>query len=394
MCSWIKLVCVFWILPFLLYFAILGLSPDVFKMYVEHFTSFGDVAKFPSDPLDITDMEEVWGVHSFEETLPYSDYGSQRMIIFRNFTDCAKTFEEKVYPGRADKFDEYADISYVEGNPGNVYMPGVARTGTYSTKTLRQLLDDASPDAFASFLKIFDKPDFKHLLNATDKSVKRFKIDTSFVSHFPYPLVSTRIHSAVSIYTYALQCYGTKSWLFWPSTVLNKYKHHWVVHPHGVMIAGSPTSIVRIPTVRGVAGPNDLMVFPPLHFHVVATTAGKNLMFALRRHDKYTMLGSFRQSFTATVLSVLRKLYDSPELLFKRESEKLDENGKVSFHHAKAKQASFEKVWGRHVAESIPDEWRNLSQMELFNLPEHEWTNKLPSRMISPYYKWDAIVNE
>merc|ERR1711933_392780 len=109
--------------------------------------------------------------------------------------------------------------------------------------------------------------------------------------------------------TLSVQCYGTKAWLFWKSQDLVKHGIYPEATPHGVLLNGSPDSIVKIPTYRAVVNPNDLLYFPPFYFHAVASTPGRNMMFAIRKIDLQAAKLSFKVAFKKTVLTIQRKLY-------------------------------------------------------------------------------------
>lgn len=364
--------------PCCFYFLLLGFSPTMFKMYIEMFLSVENILPLDA-PLDITDMEEVYGVHSYEETLPYTKFNMDRPLIFRNFSDCATTFETEIVPKRAKQIDEYRKVAYLpEHRPGNVYVRGVLNDEPVM-RSLEDTLNSQSPDEYASFLRMFDQTDYKILMNTTWAHAKYFGMDTSFISHFSWPVVSSPIHAAPMIYTYSLQCYGIKSWLFWSHITLNKHAHYTVVHPGGGLITGSPHSIVRIPTIRANVGPGDLLFFPPMWYHAVATSAGKNVMFAMRRAEWRTFLTSFLISPRDTIFWNMRTFYHQPYNLATRflnfvllgmkrkRNEEMDTGKNIGFTPAKVNR--FQEQFVSIRGERMPDEFRNYNGFHDFQMP-------------------------
>ena len=174
---------------------------------------------------------------------------------------------------------------------GNVYSRGInLHDRVY--KTLDETIKEESPNRFASFLRIFNASDYGIILNTNDTS--DFKLDTSFISFFPRDVVSTMVHAAPVGVTYSVQCYGSKNWLFWKHDTLVANGITTMFNPAGVLIGGTPQSITRIPTIRAIVHPNDVLYFPAFYWHAVATTGGKNLMFAIRRVSGPILRASLR----------------------------------------------------------------------------------------------------
>ena len=286
-------------LYYVVYYAVLGFSPTVFRHYLRYWRNFEPVMPANAQK-DITPVIEMFGVHTYEDVKKY--LGSE-VIIFRNFTDCASTFNNEIVPLRKDQLDTYTKISYLEEGPGNAYRPGITK-GEHVTRTLAEVLKRKDPNEFASFLRIFGPDDYRKLLNA--KPSDNFKFDSSFISHFDRKVVSTGIHAAPVAQTLSLQCFGSKSWLFWKSKDLDKYGIYTVASPQGQVMTGDHESIVKIPTKIAKAYPNDLMYFPPLYYHAVATNPGKNVMFAIRKIDGPALLQSLHSSFNLTLCWLLR----------------------------------------------------------------------------------------
>jgi len=285
-----------------LYFGLLGFCPPAYMLYLKIFESYEDL--MPSTaPKQITDAKEFFDVHSFNEA---KKFFGEEIIIFRNYSNCADNFEKIIYPRRKDQIDEYLGVE-MKPYQGNVYVPGAELTNETLKKSLKDLLDEASPDYYASFLRIFKPDDFQVMLNTDNET--RFGIDSSFISHFKNNIVSTPIHSAPFVDTFSVQCYGTKSWLFTHVRDLKKYGFIPQVNPHGVIINGSPDSIVRIPTIRAIVNPGDVMYFPPFYFHAVASSAGKNIMFAIRAPSIASIKRSFKTSMNLSTLFIIRRMY-------------------------------------------------------------------------------------
>lgn len=306
-----------------LYFLVLGLSPRAFTMYLNMFAKYDHTVSL-DQPMDITNVREVFGVHSFAEAEKYRS--SNEVLIFRNFSDCAAKFESTLYPRHKDQTDTYITIE-TQDYSGNAYVAAVTK-GEVVDMTLEETINNKSPNVYASFLRIFDAPDYSLLLNAGPEF--KFKFDSSFISFFKKPLVSTPIHAAPIAATYSVQCYGVKSWLFWSSRTLNEHGHSTVAHPAGGVITGSPESILRIPTLRAVVHPNDMLTFPPMYYHAVMSSAGKNIMFAIRRIDGASAVASLMNAPKDTVFWFLRYMYDSMNGARKKKS---------GFFHSKEKKA-------------------------------------------------------
>lgn len=283
-----------------LYFGLLGLCPPVYRLYLNTFFSYHDL--MPSDaPKQITDAKEIFGVHNFNEALEH--FGDE-VVIFRNYSNCAEKFDNIIYPRRKDRIDNYVGVETIEGSQGNVYAAGTRGTDEQISKSLGDLLDEASPDYYATFLRIFDTDDYRVMLNADNET--KFAHDSSFISHFKQTMVTTPTHSAPIINTFSVQCYGSKSWLFHHIRDLTKHGFIPQTNPHGVIINGSPDSIVRIPTIRAVVHAGDVLYFPPFYYHAVASTAGKNVMFAIRKASLDSFKKSFKTSATLSIFWALR----------------------------------------------------------------------------------------
>lgn len=158
-------------------------------------------------------------------------------------------------------------------------------------------------DYYASFLRLFTDQDFSDFMKAP---LGTFFGDTSFISHFKYNLVSTRIHSANVISTFSLQCYGTKRWLFWKEKDLSRHGIYTTANPAGVAIRGTPQSIVKIPTLRVTLNPNDAMYFPPMYAHAVASSKGRNILFSFRKIGPSIILRALRTNFANTIFTFTR----------------------------------------------------------------------------------------
>jgi len=283
-----------------LYWVVLGFCPPAYRLYLKIYTRYDDL--MPKDaPKQITDAKEIFGVHNYNDATKY--FGDE-ILIFRNFSNCAEKFDNIIFPRRKDQVDTYVGVDTLEGKPGNVYASGTERTNKTIEKSLGDLLDEASPEYYATFLRIFNSDDYRVMLNADNKT--KFAYDSSFISHFKEPIVTTPTHSAPMAQTFSVQCYGTKSWLFHHVKDLKKHGFIPQASPHGVIINGSPESIVKIPTIRAVVNPNDVMYFPAFYFHAVATSPGKNIMFAIRKSSLQSIKLSFKTSVKLSALWIAR----------------------------------------------------------------------------------------
>ena len=325
--------------------------PGLFRLYLRYYLSFEPV--MPSDaPNDITPVTDVYGVHDYASA---KEYLGSEVIIFRNFTDCKSTFDNVVFPRRKDQVDTYTHIEYLD-KPGNAYRPGVIK-GDFVDRKLAEVLKRKDPNEFASFLQIFSDIDFKDLLKA--KADDKFAFDHTFISFFKKPIVSTGIHAAPAAQTLSLQCYGTKSWLFWKSSDLIRHKIHPVASPQGQVMSGNPESILKIPTKIANMYPGDLLYFPPFYYHAVATNSGKNIMFAIRKLDRESFVRSIKVSPRLTFHWVVRYMYT--QFFFNK-------TGKQGFHENKErfpfKAAIFEEVVKKQF-----DTFANYDGLDAFALP-------------------------
>ena len=124
----------------ILHYGLLCAFPSVFRYYLRYWRSFDPV--MPADaPKDITPVKEVFGVHNYDELKKYI---GDDVIIFRNYTDCASTFNNIVYPRRKDQLDNYVKISYNPEGPGNLYTPGVTK-GEIVTRSLKEVFKRTDP---------------------------------------------------------------------------------------------------------------------------------------------------------------------------------------------------------------------------------------------------------
>ena len=324
--------------------------PGLYHMYLRYYVSFDPV--MPSDaPNDITPVAEVYGVHDYASTRDY--YGNE-VVIFRNYTDCKSTFDNVVFPRRKDQVDTYTKIEYLD-KPGNPYRPGVTKRD-FVDRTLAEVLKRKDPNEFASFLRIFSDIDFKDLLKA--KPDDDFAFDSSFISFFKKPVVSTGIHAAPVAQTLSLQCYGTKSWLFWKSSDLRKHKIYPVASPQGQVMSGDPESILKIPTKVATIYPGDLMYFPPLYFHAVSTNPGKNVMFAIRKIDRESLVRSTIISPRLTFNWIFRYIH----------TQFYNKSGKAGFHNNKERFPFKEAIY-TEVVEKQFEIFADFDGLDAFDLP-------------------------
>jgi len=337
---------------FFFHYVLICLSPGVYKYYLRFTRSFEPV--MPKDaPKDITPVREVFGVHDYAATREH--FGSE-VIIFRNYTDCRRTFDKVVYPKRKNQIDTYMKIKYREESPGNAYVPGTHRGQGHVSRKLSEVLSRKDPLEYASFLRIFHGEDYTALLNA--KAEDKFEFDSSFISFFDRPIVSTGIHAAPVAQTLSLQCYGTKSWLFWKATDMEKFGIHPVATPHAMVTTGDPESILKIPTKVATAYPGDLMYFPPFYFHAVATNPGKNIMFAIRKIDGESFKMSLKISVRLTWEWILRYAH----------TQFYNKSGKKGFHEGEQEQP-FKDTYEREIFDLHTEVFGHVNSLSEFELP-------------------------
>jgi len=258
----------------------------------------------PKDaPTQITLAKEVFTVHSFEDALPYMGY---EPIIFRNFGNCAEKFENVLYPRHKDHLDSVEVIRHHD-SPGNIYFPGLSRERKIFPKTLKEIWDEKSTEYFPAFLQLFDDKDYQVLLNA--KNDTRFMVESSFISHFNRTMVTTPTHGDQRSQSLAIQCYGTRSFMFHKLSDLAKYGFMPIPILNGAILRGTPDTINKIPTVRAVINPGDVLYFPPMYYHAVAATKGRNVLFSVRKGDAQSIKQSFMTSPSFLIMAGFRILY-------------------------------------------------------------------------------------
>merc|ERR1712151_241707 len=283
-----------------LYFLLLT-HPTVFKYYLRFFRDV--TPTMPKDaPTQITEAQEVFTVHSYDDALPYM---GREPVIFRNFGNCAERFEKVLYPRKKDLVDNVEIIQH-EGS-GNVYFPGLTREKKLMPKTLKEILDEKSTEYFPAFLQLFDDKDYQVLLNAPNNT--RFMVESSFISHFNRSMVTTPSHGDQRSQSMAIQCYGTRSFLFHSLADLAKYGFMPIPILNGAILRGTPDTINKIPTVRAIINPGDVLYFPPMYYHAVAATKGKNVLFSVRKGDAQSVIMSFKTAPSFLIQAGLRIIY-------------------------------------------------------------------------------------
>lgn len=287
----------------ILYYLILGCVPIAHDIHVKFYAAYDDIVPVDT-PKSITPVREIHGVHSFNDMQPIIEDIVDEAIIFRNYHDCKSKFENVLYPRRKDHKDSFIVSDVDPDVRGNLYAAGISITNETVDRSLKDMLTEASPNNYASFMQIFEQEDYRYLLNVDNET--KFLVDSSFISHFRHALVSTSVHSSYGVDTYSVQCFGVKSWLFYSVKDLEKYGFNPLPAPHGVIINGSPDSLSRVPSKRAIMYPGDVMYFPAFYYHAVATSPGKNLMFAIRRFSIKSLKKSFKASVRCTLLAILR----------------------------------------------------------------------------------------
>lgn len=277
------------------------MSPALHRHYIKTYAHF-DHAVSPDSPILIEDAQIVEGVHTYEEVYKY--LLDDEVVLFKNFTDCAGKFEQ-LYEENKHEIKTYYHIDY-SGYAGNPLIPGY-RNKTEVKSTLEKILLDEDPDVYASFLRVWNIDEIAYLLNKEDSS--SILSDSTFISFFRHRLWSAGAHAAVLGTSLSLQCVGIKKWVLWRSTTLESTGHTTTSIPVGVVMGGSPESIIRIPGVKATVEPGDLLMIPPLYYHAVQTDAGKNIMFTLRILNPLIALASFRKDFSTSFVFFIRTLY-------------------------------------------------------------------------------------
>jgi hypothetical protein len=166
---------------------------------------------------------------------------------------------------------------------GNTWLGGLSPVGE-SHRTIEEVLNDKNSSQSTQTLYA----SFKPFLNVTtmahsDKHVPiDALVDTNFVSNFPKDVLSTHIHAATLIDSYALQYLGRKIWIMMSPTDMEKY--HPVSTPSTFLMKGSEkehfSRTSPVPIVVQEEG--DMLYFPPHWGHAVITKAGPNVMLNYR----------------------------------------------------------------------------------------------------------------
>jgi len=226
-------------------------------------------------------------------------------LIFRNFGNCAEKFEKVLYPRKKDLVDSVEIVRH--HGSGNVYFPGLSRERKIMSKTLKEIWDEKSPEYFPAFLQLFDDKDYQVLLNA--KNDTRFMVESSFISHFNRSMVTTASHGDQRSQSLAIQCYGTRSFLFHSLADLQKYGFMPVPILNGAVLRGTPDTINKIPTIRALINPGDVLYFPPMYYHAVAATKGRNVLFSVRKADAQSIMLSLKTAPSFLLIAALRIIY-------------------------------------------------------------------------------------
>jgi len=284
-------------------FFVLLTHPFIFKQYLKFNRDV--TPKMPPDaPTQITEAREIFHVHTYEEALAYM---GMEPVVFRNYVNCAEKFETVLYPRRKEVVDHVEVIKFHEEGPGNVMMPGHTRMRQVIPKTLQQIWEEESTEYFPAFLQLFNDDDYQVLLNA--KNGTHFAVESSLISHFNKSLVTTATHADQRTSSMAIQCYGSRSFLFHKLSDLKKHGFMPIPIIHGGTIRGTPDTINKIPTIRAIINPGDVVYFPPMYYHAVAASKGRNVLFSIRKADGQALMQSFRMSPSFLAAAILRVVY-------------------------------------------------------------------------------------
>lgn len=133
---------------------------------------------------------------------------------------------------------------------------------------------------FASFVTFLDKRGIEIALNYPNVDIIT---DTNFISNFAEDVVSSRLHAAVPIESFAMQLQGKKLWLFMPPSQTQQFSP--IGHGPSFLTTGTEERYFASHRyVRAaVQEAGDLLYFPPQWAHAVVTQAGPNFMLNMRR---------------------------------------------------------------------------------------------------------------
>ena len=133
---------------------------------------------------------------------------------------------------------------------------------------------------FASFVTFLDKRGIDIALNNATIDIVT---DTNFISNFAHDVISSRLHAAVPIESFAMQLQGKKLWLFMPPSDTQNFSP--IGHGPSFLTTGNEEKYFASKRFiqAAVQDAGDLLYFPPQWAHAVVTQAGPNFMLNMRR---------------------------------------------------------------------------------------------------------------
>ena len=176
---------------------------------------------------------------------------------------------------------------------GNIFLGGLSPVGSVN-RTLGEVLNSdtdlsATKALYASFQSFLD-------IQTADPTIPtNVMADTNFVSNFPRDVLSTHIHAAPLIDSFAVQYLGRKVWVMVAPEDMESYNP--ISSPATYVTRGSEKEFFSrtSPVLLAVQEEGDMLYFPPHWGHAVMTRAGPNVMLNYR----VPAVNPFKQAKTA-----------------------------------------------------------------------------------------------
>jgi hypothetical protein len=173
-----------------------------------------------------------------------------------------------------------------------------SRFSTGHRGTMHDVFQGASENNYISFEPLLLEEEIVDLFDLETGSdlAKRLIVDNSFASNFTDSIVTTFVHAAPASMSWSIQMLGSKTWYLWdPGTILHPFNCGWFCRV-SLPSHGDEAALFRHPSRKVRVEAGDVLTFPPLWFHLVATQKGPNLMLNVR-----TRIGNWLPPIVPTI---------------------------------------------------------------------------------------------
>lgn len=188
---------------------------------------------------------------------------------------------------------------------GSALRQGHSYTRTFTDHSTSKLLAQEvdMTDSFAAFASFLTPAQSKQTSGSL-AAERVFVRDTNFISNFSQPLISTGIHAASLVKSWALQCAGEKRWVILDAAANAVVE---TISTPAIVPMNWDFAKVHQYAYVGTVGAGDLLYFPPSWLHIVNTRPGFNVMLNFRE----TAIGqSFIHSPLMSAATILMRLVD------------------------------------------------------------------------------------